>query len=75
MPYVAPLAECKFLFDHVVGFSDIRATVRFEDVSRDITDALLSEAGKVCEEVLAPLCRCRASFAWVCAGSWGALSS
>jgi alkylation response protein AidB-like acyl-CoA dehydrogenase len=57
MPYVAPLAEYKFFFDHIVGFSKICATARFEDVSSDITDALLSEAGKVCEEVLIPLQR------------------
>jgi len=42
MPYVAPLAEYKFFFDHIVGFSEICATARFEDVSSDITDALLS---------------------------------
>jgi hypothetical protein len=57
MPYVAPLTKCKFLFDHVVAFSDVCSTARFGDSTSDVTASLLSEAGKVCEEVLAPLQR------------------
>jgi len=57
MPYRAPLAEFAFLFDHVVGFDQLAATDRFADASRDVTDAILAEAGRLCETVLQPLQR------------------
>jgi alkylation response protein AidB-like acyl-CoA dehydrogenase len=57
MPYRAPLAEFAFLFDHVVGLDQVSATDRFAEASRDVTDAILAEAGRLCEEVLAPLQR------------------
>jgi alkylation response protein AidB-like acyl-CoA dehydrogenase len=57
MPYRAPLAEFSFLFDHVVGLDQVTATDLFADASRDTTDAVLAEAGRLCENVLAPLQR------------------
>ncbi len=57
MPYRAPLSEFSFLFDHVVGFDHVSATDLFAEASRDVTDAILAEAGRLCEEVLAPLQR------------------
>ncbi|MGO4907456.1 acyl-CoA dehydrogenase [Pseudorhodobacter sp. W20_MBD10_FR17] len=57
MPYRAPLADFQFLFDHVVGFDQVAATETFADASPDTVDAILSEAGKLCETVLAPLQR------------------
>lgn len=57
MPYRAPLDEYNFLFDHVVGLGKVRQTDRFEDASDDLTRAILTEAGKLCEEVMAPLQR------------------
>ncbi len=57
MPYRAPLAEFAFLFDHVVGLDQVSATDRFAEASRDVTDAILAEAGRLCEEILAPLQR------------------
>ncbi|MDG1103110.1 MAG: acyl-CoA dehydrogenase family protein, partial [Ascidiaceihabitans sp.] len=57
MPYRAPLDDYNFLFDHVVGLDKVRQTDRFEDASDDLTRAILTEAGKLCEEVMAPLQR------------------
>jgi hypothetical protein len=57
MTYRAPVEDYNFLFEHVVGLEALRATPRFEDATQDMTRAILGEAGKMCEEVLAPLQR------------------
>ncbi len=57
MDYRAPIAEFQFLFDHVVGYSQVSETELFADYSADLTAAILAEAGRLCEEVLAPLQR------------------
>src|SRR6056297_2340520 len=57
MPYRAPLGDYQFLLDHVVGFHEVTATARFAEATPDMTQAILTEAGKMCEEVLAPLNR------------------
>jgi alkylation response protein AidB-like acyl-CoA dehydrogenase len=57
MPYRAPVGDYRFLFDHVVGFDQIAATDRFADATPDMTDAILTEAAKMCEVVLYPLNR------------------
>ena len=55
MSYRAPVDDYDFLLDHVVGFDAVRATALYADASADVTHAVLREAGKMCEEVLAPL--------------------
>ncbi|MEL7175447.1 MAG: acyl-CoA dehydrogenase [Pseudomonadota bacterium] len=57
MPYRAPVGEFQFLFDKVVGLDQVRATDRFCEATPDLTEAILTEAGRMCEEVLAPLQR------------------
>ncbi|MCI5110355.1 MAG: acyl-CoA dehydrogenase [Marivita sp.] len=57
MPYRAPVSEFRFLFDHVVGFDEVAATDRFAEATPETVEAVLTEAGKLCEEVLAPLQR------------------
>lgn len=57
MSYRSPVEDFSFLFDHVIDFAALRGTARFEDASSDITQAILLEAGKMCDEVLAPLQR------------------
>ncbi len=57
MPYRAPLADFQFLFDHVVGFEQVSGTDLFAEATPDTVEAILSEAGKLCETVLAPLQR------------------
>ena len=57
MPYRAPASDFQFLLDHVVGFADVAATTRFAEATPDMTTAILSEAAKMCEEIIAPLNR------------------
>lgn len=57
MPFQAPVAEFKFLFENVVDFGQLEKTDRFTDTTQDITSAILIEAAKLCDEVMAPLQR------------------
>ena len=57
MPYRAPVEEFNFLFSHVVKLEDVAATERFADATPDMVTAILTEAGRMCEAVLAPLQR------------------
>ncbi|MEP1200391.1 acyl-CoA dehydrogenase [Tateyamaria sp.] len=57
MPYRAPVDDYSFLFDHIVGLDQVTATDRFAEATPDVTSAILTEAGKLCEEVMAPLQR------------------
>ena len=57
MPYRAPVPDFRFLLDHVAGFPAVAATDKFAEATPDMTDAILTEAAKMCEEVLAPLNR------------------
>lgn len=57
MAYRAPVAEFRFLLDHVVGFDRVAATARFADATPDSVEAILTEVGRLCETVLAPLNR------------------
>ena len=57
MPYRAPLDDYNFLFDHVIGLNQVRETDRFEEATDDLTRAILTEAGKLCEEVMYPVQR------------------
>lgn len=57
MPYRAPLKEFRFLFDHVVGLEQVTATEAFAEATPDLVDQILTEAGRLCEDVLAPLQR------------------
>ena len=57
MPYRAPLTDLRFLMDHVVGFEQVSATERFADATPETVEAVLTEAGKLAETVLAPVNR------------------
>ncbi|SMX45765.1 acyl-CoA dehydrogenase [Actibacterium lipolyticum] len=57
MPYRAPVSDFQFIFDHVVDLEQVTKTDLFAEASRDVTDAILIEAGKLCEEVMAPVQR------------------
>lgn len=57
MPYRAPISEYAFVLTHVAGFGAVQSTERFCDCTNDLMDAILAEAGKLCEETLAPLNR------------------
>jgi acyl-CoA dehydrogenase len=57
MPYRAPLSDFRFVLNHVVGFADVAATDRFAEASPETVEAILTEAGRLCEETLSPLNR------------------
>ena len=57
MPYRAPLADFRFLLGHVVGFGQVTATPRFAESTPETVEAVLAEAGRLSEDVLAPLQR------------------
>ncbi len=57
MPNRAPLSDFRFLLDQVVGFSQVAATERFAEADAETVNAVLGEAGRLCEEVLSPLQR------------------
>ncbi|MBN8629731.1 MAG: acyl-CoA dehydrogenase [Rhodobacterales bacterium] len=55
MPYHAPVKDIRFILDHVVGFSEVAATPRFADATPDLAEAILTEAGRLSTDILAPL--------------------
>ena len=57
MPYRAPVHDYQFILDHIVGLSQVAATDRFAEATPDMTAAILTEAGRMCDTVLAPLQR------------------
>ena len=57
MPYQAPIDELRFVLRHVVGFDAVTATARFADAGPETQDAILTGAGRLAAEVLAPLNR------------------
>jgi alkylation response protein AidB-like acyl-CoA dehydrogenase len=57
MSYRAPVEEFRYIFSHVADLSRVTGTARFADATPDVMDAILTEAGKLCEDKLAPLQR------------------
>ncbi|MEX0283044.1 MAG: acyl-CoA dehydrogenase [Paracoccaceae bacterium] len=57
MPYRAPVQDYEFIFRHVVGYDQVAGTDRFAEAGGDVVSAILQEAGKLSEEVMAPLQR------------------
>ena len=57
MPYRAPVSDLRFVLDHVAGFAQVAATERFGHATPDLVQAVLTEAGRISSDVLAPLNR------------------
>ena len=57
MSYRAPATDLAFILRHIAGLDAVTKTERFADATPDVTDAILTEAAKMCDEVLAPLQR------------------
>ncbi|MCK0126163.1 acyl-CoA dehydrogenase [Gelidibacter sp. F2691] len=54
MTYRATTDDFQFLFDHIIGYDDLPQTDRFAEATGDVAMAVLTEAGKMCEDKLAP---------------------
>ncbi len=57
MTYQAPVREMQFYLNAVLGATRLAGTERFAEATPDMTEAILAEAGRMSEEVLAPLNR------------------
>jgi acyl-CoA dehydrogenase len=57
MPYRAPVKDIRFILENVVGFADVMGTPRFSGTTPDLAEAILTEAGRISTDVLAPLNR------------------
>ena len=57
MPYTSAVKDYQFIYEHVVPLDQVAETERFEEATKDMTDAVLTEAGKLCDEIMAPLQR------------------
>ncbi len=57
MSFRAPVSEYQFILNSVVGLDQVVATEMFSDATEDVSSAILTEAAKLCDEVLAPLQR------------------
>ena len=56
MMYSAPLKDMRFALEHIVDFSGLMENLNLgDDLSLDLADAILSEAAKLAENVIAPL--------------------
>ena len=55
--YIAPLKDISFVLKHVVGLERIGKLPGCEEVSDDLADAILEEAGKFSGNVLSPINR------------------
>jgi len=53
--YTAPVNDMKFVLENLVGLEELAGLDGYEEVSSDLVDAVLEEAGKVAGGVLAPL--------------------
>ena len=53
--YVAPLKDMQFVLKHVVGLDQVNTLPGWEEVTEDLVDAILEEAGKLASGVLSPL--------------------
>jgi len=57
MPYTSPAQDIYFTLSQVLDFKSIQGTDRFADATDETTRAILTEAARLCDDVLAPLNR------------------
>ena len=55
MSYAAPLADMRFVLDEVAGIDEVASLPGYEAASADLVAAILGQAAKLAETVLAPL--------------------
>ncbi|MGB3316881.1 MAG: acyl-CoA dehydrogenase family protein, partial [Albidovulum sp.] len=57
MSYRAPVGDIRFILNHVVPMAPVSGTARFAEATPDLAEAILTEAGKLCDTVLTPVQR------------------
>ena len=72
--YKAPVDDTLFLLNEVLNFQRFGNLPGFADVTPDVMSQILLEAGKICEEALAPLNQIGDEKGWV-APCWSERSS
>ena len=55
MTYKAPVDEIRFALMQEAGFERLIANGKYEDLSDDLIDAILDEAAKLADNVIAPI--------------------
>src|SRR5262249_60806269 len=55
MTYRAPVADISFALNNAAGFAQAQADGLYGDLSGDVVEAVLTEAGKFATDILAPL--------------------
>lgn len=55
MTYSTPIRDMRFALDQMAGFPALVRSGAYPDLSGDMVDAILGEAAKYCDEVVAPL--------------------
>ncbi len=55
--YSAPVDDMRFVLNELLGAESLSELPGYEEATPDLVDAVLGEAGKLCEEVLLPLNR------------------
>ncbi|WP_417807333.1 acyl-CoA dehydrogenase [Thioclava sp.] len=54
MTYRSPVTDIRFILDHVVPIAPVSDTELFAEATPDMIEAILTEAGRLCDEVIAP---------------------
>src|SRR5690606_7420569 len=57
MTYRAPVTEMRFMLDHVLNAGRLSDTARYAEATPETVEAVLGEAARLSDEVLAPLRR------------------
>lgn len=57
MTFRAATAEYEFILKSIIGFDQVSQTERFNEATPDLVSAILGEAGRLCDDVMAPLQR------------------
>ena len=57
MAYTAPVEQIAFILNNVVAFRQLAETELFAEATPETVTAILTEAGKLADEVIAPVNR------------------
>ncbi|NWG71655.1 MAG: acyl-CoA dehydrogenase [Parvularculaceae bacterium] len=55
MTFATPIRDMQFVLDHMAGASALRRSGAYPDFDAEVSESILREAAKFCDEVVAPL--------------------